>query len=321
WVAQVVKNNPYYAMNVLTHYIENLTPAQVAQVFTSYNAMIDPQAKADLLDSLAKILPEQSLTAEDLNNFIDTVTLPTALDVYGHVQEMNTDIKEGLKTWVAQVVKNNPYYAMNVLTHYIENLTPAQVAQVFTSYNEMIDPQAKADLLDSLADIIKENPDIAYNVLNHYIDNVTMTQALDVYGHVQEMNTDVKEGLKTWVAQVVKNNEYYVLNVLDYYLGNTTPSASVTAAIDTYIANHIPTETSKKFTATAAQTSFPLTVDGEASTPNSNYLVRMYINGIMVGDSATGVVTVNGTTVTYVPAQNGNTSLKAGDTVIISWFK
>nr|MCR4964408.1 hypothetical protein [Bacteroidales bacterium] len=87
---------------------------------------------ANSSDDVEIEIPEMSLTAEDLNNFIDSVSLPTALDVYSHVQTMNADIKEGLKTWVAQVVKNNPYYAMNVLTHYIENLTPAQVAQVFT---------------------------------------------------------------------------------------------------------------------------------------------------------------------------------------------
>lgn len=309
-------------------------------------------------------LPSFSLTAKDLENFIDTVTMPTALSVYGHVNSMDNGIKTGLKTWVAQVVKNNPTYAMDVLTYYIENLTSAQVTEIFGAYGDMA-AQPKADLLNGLAQIIKDNPDIAYDVLNYYIDNVDVQRALSVLPHINSMDNGVKTGLKTWVAQVAKNNPTYVYDVLDYYLGNTTASTSVGEAITNYAANHkdvakaivanylqngtaqdvddmvnallqnqaggraqfqnylnayidsrLGTETSQKFTATDGQTNFTLT-----NAPKSNYLVRMYINGVMVGDSATGVVTVNGTTVTYVPAQNGNKALEDGDTIILSYFK
>lgn len=304
------------------------------------------------------------ITAKDLENFIDTVTMPTALSVYGHVNSMDNGIKTGLKTWVAQVVKNNPTYAVDVLTYYIENLTSAQVTEIFGAYGDMA-AQPKADLLNGLAQIIKDNPDIAYDVLNYYIDNVDVQRALSVLPHINSMDNGVKTGLKTWVAQVAKNNPTYVYDVLDYYLGNTTASTSVGEAITNYAANHkdvakaivanylqngtaqdvddmvnallqnqaggraqfqnylnayidsrLGTETSQKFTATDGQTNFTLT-----NAPKSNYLVRMYINGVMVGDSATGVVTVNGTTVTYVPAQNGNKALEDGDTIILSYFK
>ncbi len=471
WVAQVVKNNPTYAMDVLTHYIKNLTPAQVTEIFGAYDDMTSDQAKNDLLNGIADIIKDNpaiaydvidhyidnvtlaqamdvyshintmndtvkrglklwvaqvaknnpeyvmdiakhyvtyadqsvvdelvaadndnalgyafdkvaansdtiaalrrdinamgtEITAKDLENFIDTVTLPTALGVYGHVNTMNDTIKRGLKTWVAQVVKNNPTYAMDVLTHYIENLTSDQVTEIFGAYGDM-DAQPKADLLNGLAQIIKDNPAIAYDVLNDYIDNVTLAEAMNVYGHINTMNDTVKRGLKTWVAQVAKNNPTYVYDVLDYYLGNTTASTSVGEAITNYAANHkdvakaivanylqngtaqdvdemvaallqnqaggraqfqnylnayidsrLGTETSQKFSATAGQTSFTLN-----QTPKSNYVVRLFINGVMVGDSATGVVTVSGTTVTYVPAQNDNYSLVAGDKIIISYFK
>ena len=74
------------------------------------------------------------------------------------------------------------------------------------------------------------------------------------------------------------------------------------------------------FTATAEQTSF--TLDKEAKT---DCVVRMYINGVMVGGNHNGVVTVanaNGhATVTYVPAENGNNELAAGDKVtIVYWY-
>ena len=370
FVAQTVKNNPNYVMDVLTHYIENLTPAQVSDIFGAYDEM-DAQAKSDFRDNMLEILDipatDSKITTAKINEFIDAVTMDTAMSVYGHVNTMNTDVKTGLKIWVAQVVKNNPTYAMDVLTHYIENLTPAQVSDIFGAYNGMDDSQAKQDLLNGLAQIIKDNPDIAYDVLIHYIDNVTVQDALPVYQHIHNnMDPDVKEGLKLFVAQTVKNNPEYILDVLKSYLN--TPNATTKEEVVTqyaiahrdvakeimvnylqngtaedvnalvaalasnnaggktqfqnllnaYIDSRIPaaaTETSMKFTATAGQTSFTLN-----HTPKTNYVVRLYINGVMVGDSATGVVTVNGTTVTYVPAQNDDYSLKAGDKVILSFF-
>lgn len=310
-------------------------------------------------------IPGLSLTAKDLENFIDTVTLPTALSVYGHVQGMNSQIKEGLKLFVAQTVKNNPTYAMDVLTHYIQNLTVDQVGQVVGAYNQM-NSTSKDSVLNVVAQIIKDNPDIAYDVLNYYIDNVDVQRAMSVLPHINGMDSQVKQGLKVWIAQKVINNPDIILQVLKAYLN--TPNATTKEEVVTqyaiahrdvaknimvdylqngtaddvnalvaalagntaggktqfqnllnaYIDSRIAaaTETSQKFTATASQTSFTLT-----NAPKRNYLVRMYINGVMVGDSATGVVTVNGTTVTYVPAQNGNYSLTAGDTIIISYFK
>jgi len=372
WVAQVAKNNPEYVMDIAKHYVTYANQSVVDELVAADNdnalgyAFDKVAANSDTIAALRRDINAMGteITAKDLENFIDTVTLPTALSVYGHVNTMNDTIKRGLKTWVAQVVKNNPTYAMDVLTHYIENLTSDQVTEIFGAYGDMA-AQPKADLLNGLAQIIKDNPAIAYDVLNDYIDNVTLAEAMNVYGHINTMNDTVKRGLKTWVAQVAKNNPTYVYDVLDYYLGNTTASTSVGEAITNYAANHkdvakaivanylqngtaqdvddmvnallqnqaggraqfqnylnayidsrLGTETSQKFTATASQTSFTLT-----NAPKSNYLVRLYVNGVMVGDSATGVVTVSGTTVTYDPAQNGNKAMVAGDTVIISYFK
>ena len=372
WVAQVAKNNPEYVMDIAKHYVTYANQSVVDELVAADNdnalgyAFDKVAANSDTIAALRRDINAMGteITAKDLENFIDTVTLPTALSVYGHVNTMNDTIKRGLKTWVAQVVKNNPTYAMDVLTHYIENLTSDQVTEIFGAYGDMA-AQPKADLLNGLAQIIKDNPAIAYDVLNHYIDNVTLAEAMNVYGHINTMNDTVKRGLKTWVAQVAKNNPTYVYDVLDYYLGNTTTSTSVGEAITNYAANHkdvakaivanylqngtaqdvdemvaallqnqaggraqfqnylnayidsrLGTETSQKFSATAGQTSFTLT-----NAPKSNYVVRLFINGVMVGDSATGVVTVSGTTVTYVPAQNDNYSLVAGDKIIISYFK
>ncbi|MCR4857463.1 MAG: hypothetical protein K5890_04630 [Bacteroidales bacterium] len=212
-------------------------------------------------------IPGTALTAEDLNNFIDSVSLPTALSVYGHVQTMNPQIKEGLKRWVAEVVKNNPEYILDVLKSYLNAPNATTKEEVVTQY-------------------AIDHRDVAKAIMVDYLAN----------GTVQEMT-----------------------ELMLAFRSNTDAFNAFKALLDTHIDSRIPaaaTETSQKFAATAGQTAFTLDF-----TPKSNYLVRLYINGVMVGDSATDVVTVSGTTVTYVPAQNDNYSLTEGDKIIISYFK
>jgi hypothetical protein len=71
---------------------------------------------------------------------------------------------------------------------------------------------------------------------------------------------------------------------------------------------------------TAGQTDF--TLPHKART---DCVVKLYINGVMVGGNYNEVVTVatssNQTTVTYDPAKNGNYALKADDKVtIVYWY-
>ena len=89
----------------------------------------------------------------------------------------------------------------------------------------------------------------------------------------------------------------------------------------TAIRNAIPKEMRDKFTATVDQTEFTL-----SEAPNTtNYFVKIYRNGMLIGDNADGVITVSGTTVTYDPSQNtlpgSNGNLVAGDRIVIYYFK
>jgi hypothetical protein len=70
---------------------------------------------------------------------------------------------------------------------------------------------------------------------------------------------------------------------------------------------------SKEFAATAAQTIFALT-----QTPSVNSKVKMFINGIRVSNTA---YSLSGSTLTYVPANNGSYNLSAGDRVQIDFFR
>jgi hypothetical protein len=71
-------------------------------------------------------------------------------------------------------------------------------------------------------------------------------------------------------------------------------------------------EVANEFTATVGQTSFTLT-----QTPSVNSRVKMYINGIRISNSA---YSISGTTVTYVPANNGNNALSSGDRIQFDYY-
>ena len=68
-----------------------------------------------------------------------------------------------------------------------------------------------------------------------------------------------------------------------------------------------------EFTANAAQTSFTLT-----QTPSVNSIVKMYVNGIRISKTA---FTVSGTTLTYIPANNGSYALSVSDRIQFDYFK
>ena len=72
-------------------------------------------------------------------------------------------------------------------------------------------------------------------------------------------------------------------------------------------------EVADEFSTSAAQTSFTLT-----QTPSTNSKVKMYINGIRISNTA---YSVTGTTLTYVPANNGSYSLTASDRVQFDYSK
>jgi hypothetical protein len=74
----------------------------------------------------------------------------------------------------------------------------------------------------------------------------------------------------------------------------------------------IITDATDEFTATTAQTGFTLT-----QTPSSHSKVKMYINGIRISNSA---YSWSGTTLTYLPANNGSYTLTAGDRIQFDYY-
>jgi carbonic anhydrase/acetyltransferase-like protein (isoleucine patch superfamily) len=71
-------------------------------------------------------------------------------------------------------------------------------------------------------------------------------------------------------------------------------------------------EVADEFTSTGGETSFIL-----AQTPSDNSMVKMYINGIRISNTA---YTWSGTTLTYIPANNGSYDLTASDRVQFDFY-
>jgi hypothetical protein len=74
------------------------------------------------------------------------------------------------------------------------------------------------------------------------------------------------------------------------------------------------TEVDDEFTATTSQTAFTL-----SQVPSANSKVKMYVNGIRISKTAYAY-TPSGTSLTYVPANNGGYALTAGDRIQFDYF-
>lgn len=82
--------------------------------------------------------------------------------------------------------------------------------------------------------------------------------------------------------------------------------------MDTMAAVAAAGEVTDEFTATASQTNFPL-----SETPSVNSKVKMFVNGIRISNTA---YLVSGSTLTYVPANNGSHILVVGDRIKMDYY-
>ena len=71
-------------------------------------------------------------------------------------------------------------------------------------------------------------------------------------------------------------------------------------------------EVNVEVTATASQTSFTL-----SQAPSDRSIIKMYINGVRVSNSA---YSLNSLTVTYNPTNNGSYSIMSGDRIQFDYY-
>jgi len=120
----------------------------------------------------------------------------------------------------------------------------------------------------------------------------------------------------TGLSSVPTNGQILIGNGTGFALATLTAGTGITitntsGSITIAASASLVRPTSDQFSATANQTSFTLT---QTPLTNANSLrnVWMFINGVRTNNSA---YSVNGVTVTYTPAQNGNYAILANDRI------
>ncbi len=211
-------------------------------------------------------------------------------------------------------------------------------------YVDNIDPMAITSQLHDTANNVRNEISDAVNSLGTDISNLSSsvdTAKANIRGEIgnavssvgvridslafsnDTAQTNIRGEIATLSNEVATNYATKTeLSDLSQQLTNTLNA--LTARIDSVInvMNNLPTRMveERDTVQTAGQTNFTL-----AREARTDCVVRLYINGVMVGGNYNGVVTLatsnSQTTVTYVPAQNKGYALKANDKVtIVYWY-
>ena len=198
-------------------------------------------------------------------------------------------------------------------------------AAVYAQSNDKISYQAVVRTTDNKL-VYNQNLTVTISVANSETGS-------SVYGE-QHAVTSNANGL---ISLMIGDGTSKTGNWSDIQWNNAWVTATIMKGSETIATHHVPmsavpyalyakdmslSQQSAKFTATADQTAFALTVPSGMTLDYTKYTAQMYINGVFVGDTQDGVLTVSGTTATYVPANNGDYALMAGDRVqIVYWVK
>lgn len=246
--------------------------------------------------------------------------------------------------YAADINPNAP--AITAIYNNMANLNTRMVNDSLALVNGMTAVNTKVDNLAISVDTAKANMRSeaiqAANLLNTKVDNLAISvdtakanMRSEAIQAANLLNTKVdnlaisvdtaKAHMRSEIGGKANSADVYTKAEVDELLAQqrTAILTTLNTRIDSVInvMNNMPTKTVEDiFTVqTAGQTQFTL-----AHEARTDCIVRMYINGVMVGGNHKGVVTVansnNHATVTYVPAQNGNYALKANDVVTIVYW-
>lgn len=205
---------------------------------------------------------------------------------------------------------------------------------------------------------VKTDSTTLRNLINTNADNITITNTnlTALQNRVNTFNTNVCDSVDACVKRIVsdtasalrglientddKFDNYYTKTQTDINIHDTANTVReemnaqlatkadadnvyTKAEVDALLAQlvqSLPKMDQETFTvASDGQTTFTLN-----HAPKSDYIYRMYINGVMVGGSNTQVLTISSTatkTMQYDASKNGNKTLKANDKVtIVYWY-
>ena len=144
-------------------------------------------------------------------------------------------------------------------------------------------------------------------------DGITNSVAIGANAIVTASNTiqlgSDGSGSQTAVTNV---NTSAVITASGYKIASGTALQYLMANGSVSTGAAIVREVADEISATATQNSFMLT-----QTPSINSKVKMYVNGIRISNAAYNWI---GTTLTYIPANNGSYSLSANDRIQFDYF-
>ena len=275
---------------------------------------------------------ETKTVTTNLNGLISLQIGPDGTDAdWNSIQWSNARIEttvklDGTELGTLEMPLTAVPYAMNA--KYVDNIDPMAItSQLHDTANNVRNEMSDAvnslgtDIsnLSSSVDTAKANirGEIgnAVSSVGVRIDSLAFsndTAQTNIRGEIAALSNEVATNYATKTE----------LSDLSQQLTNTLNA--LTARIDSVInvMNNLPTRMveERDTVQTAGQTNFTL-----AREARTDCVVRLYINGVMVGGNYNGVVTLatsnSQTTVTYVPAQNKGYALKANDKVtIVYWY-
>ena len=217
--------------------------------------------------------------------------------------------------YAADINPNAP--TITAIYNNLASLNTRMVNDSLALVNGMTAVNTKVDNLAISVDTAKANMRSeaiqAANLLNTKVDNLAIS-----------VDT-AKAHMRSEIGGKANSTDVYTKAEVDELLAQqrTAILTTLNTRIDSVInvMNNLPTKMveERDTVQTAGQNQFTL-----AHEARTDCVVKMYINGVMVGGNHDGVVTVansnNHATVTYVPAQNGNYELKANDVVTIVYW-
>jgi len=184
--------------------------------------------------------------------------------------------------------------------------------------------------MNTISDSVKTN-------FNNIAGNTSKLNALQ--NRVNTFNTNICDTLMN-CEKIVKMRDSIQTNAAAIALIGTDLATKANASevykkAETYTRTQVDSAINARINAllsdmpTMGQETFVVATDGQtvfqlANAPKSDYIYRMYINGVMVGGSNTQVLTISSTatkTMQYDASKNGNKTLKANDKVtIVYWY-
>lgn len=161
---------------------------------------------------------------------------------------------------------------------------------------------------------------------NHTDIQTVQTELSALETRVETFNTHVCDSVKDCVAGQIHDSlvAHPVYNsTITFHQGSETDQTiTLNQSTDQTINIVTFSQKSARFIATAGLTDFALTVPSGKTLDATDHLVQMYINGVYVGDTVDGVVTMSGNTAQYQPGSNGGYTLAQDDRVnFVFWVK